>query len=328
MDELAVACGLDPIELRVRNEPEVDPETGKPFNDRRLVECLRRGAERFGWAGRPAEPGATLDGDWWVGTGVAVGDVPRDEDAGQRRAGPLARRRPLRRGDRRRRHRHRRPHRAHPDRRRRARGRARRDRPRRSPTPGLPAASVAGGSSGTSSWGTAIVAAAQRFRADHGDVPGRGRRDDRVGGRRPGRRGVRLPLLRRGLRRGPGAPLDRRDPGAAAARRLLGRPGHQPDDRALAAPRRTGDGAVGGAVRGVGPRPALRPRRHPGPRDLPRRLARRRARRRRRVAGGGRRGVHADGLARASARSGSSAPPRRSPTRRSTPPGCGSARSR
>jgi xanthine dehydrogenase YagR molybdenum-binding subunit len=53
MDELADALGLDPIELRVRNEPEIDPETGHPFSSRSLVECLREGAERFGWAGRP-----------------------------------------------------------------------------------------------------------------------------------------------------------------------------------------------------------------------------------------------------------------------------------
>ena len=50
MDELAVACGLDPIELRIRNEPDVDPETGNPWSNRRLVECLqhRRRAVRLG----------------------------------------------------------------------------------------------------------------------------------------------------------------------------------------------------------------------------------------------------------------------------------------
>ncbi|MBF6618929.1 MAG: xanthine dehydrogenase family protein molybdopterin-binding subunit, partial [Patulibacter sp.] len=56
MDELAVACGLDPIELRVRNEPEVDPETGVRFSSRGLVACLREGAERFGWADRDPRP--------------------------------------------------------------------------------------------------------------------------------------------------------------------------------------------------------------------------------------------------------------------------------
>jgi xanthine dehydrogenase YagR molybdenum-binding subunit len=75
MDELAVACGLDPIELRIRNEPEVDPESGNPFSTRNLVECLRRGAERFGWEGR-AEPGARRDGRWLTGMGVAASTYP------------------------------------------------------------------------------------------------------------------------------------------------------------------------------------------------------------------------------------------------------------
>src|SRR5262249_3159811 len=52
MDELAVACGLDPIELRIRNEPERDPETGRPFSSRGLVACLQEGAQRFGWQAR------------------------------------------------------------------------------------------------------------------------------------------------------------------------------------------------------------------------------------------------------------------------------------
>lgn len=170
MDELAQACGLDPIVLRERNEPELDPETGLPFNDRRLLECLHRGAERFGWSDRPAEPRATRDGDWWVGSGVASATYPA-----MRMPGNSARVRSL-------------------------------DGDRYEVAIGsvdigtgartvltqiaadaldvdttaielriadttLPAASVAGGSSGTSSWGTAIVAAAQQFRADHARRP-------------------------------------------------------------------------------------------------------------------------------------------------------------
>ncbi|MEV4256818.1 molybdopterin cofactor-binding domain-containing protein, partial [Spirillospora sp. NPDC049652] len=50
MDELAKALGLDPIELRIRNEPENDPTSGDPFSSRNLVACLREGARRFGWA--------------------------------------------------------------------------------------------------------------------------------------------------------------------------------------------------------------------------------------------------------------------------------------
>ena len=170
MDELAGACGLDPVELRIRNEPEVDPETGKPFSHRAVVGCLQRGAERFGWADRPAEPRSTPDGDWWVGTGVAMATYPAytmpgnaarvvaqegghyevsigsvDIGTGARTVltqiaadalsiDPSCVR--LRIAD-----------------------------------TDLPPASVAGGSSGTSSWGGAIVAAAQRFRADHGADP-------------------------------------------------------------------------------------------------------------------------------------------------------------
>jgi xanthine dehydrogenase YagR molybdenum-binding subunit len=170
MDELAVACGLDPIELRERNEPELDPETGKPFNNRRLLDCMRRGAERFGWGSRTPAPRSARDGDWWVGTGVAAATYPA-----MRMPGNAARVRAQENG-------------------------------RYGVSIGcvdigtgartvltqiaadalgvepqavdldiadtrLPAASVAGGSSGTSSWGTAIVAAAQRFRADHGGSP-------------------------------------------------------------------------------------------------------------------------------------------------------------
>jgi len=74
MDELAGTLGVDPIELRVRNEPEVDPETGKPWSSRHLVECLREGAERFGWADRPGP--RHRDGVWLVGTGVASSVYP------------------------------------------------------------------------------------------------------------------------------------------------------------------------------------------------------------------------------------------------------------
>ncbi|MDX6472602.1 MAG: xanthine dehydrogenase YagR molybdenum-binding subunit [Gaiellaceae bacterium] len=72
MDELALACGLDPVELRLRNEPERDPETGQPFSSRNLVACLREGAERFGWEGREAR----RDGRWLVGVGVASSTYP------------------------------------------------------------------------------------------------------------------------------------------------------------------------------------------------------------------------------------------------------------
>lgn len=76
MDELAVACGLDPIELRIRNEPVTDPESGLPFSSRGLVACLREGADRFGWAGRDPTPRLRRDGRWHIGLGVAASTYP------------------------------------------------------------------------------------------------------------------------------------------------------------------------------------------------------------------------------------------------------------
>jgi xanthine dehydrogenase YagR molybdenum-binding subunit len=72
MDEMAIACGMDPIEFRIRNEPDVDPDSGLPFSSRNLVGCLRQGATRFGWEPRDATPRARRDGGWVVGTGVAA----------------------------------------------------------------------------------------------------------------------------------------------------------------------------------------------------------------------------------------------------------------
>jgi xanthine dehydrogenase YagR molybdenum-binding subunit len=177
MDELAEECGLDPVELRRRNEPDVDPEKKLPFDRRGLLDCLDRGVERFGWADRPRRPRSIRDGEWWVGTGVASATYPA-----MRQPGNVARVESL-------------------------------DAGRYSVSIGsvdigtgartaltqiaadalgvdpdavdlrladtdLPMASVAGGSSGTSSWGSAIVAAAQQFRADHGDRPDPGLRTE------------------------------------------------------------------------------------------------------------------------------------------------------
>ncbi|MEV0615641.1 xanthine dehydrogenase family protein molybdopterin-binding subunit [Nonomuraea sp. NPDC050404] len=72
MDELAHEAGLDPIELRLRNEPERDPGTGVPFSTRRLRECLRVGARTIGWDDRNPGPRSTRDGNWLIGTGMAV----------------------------------------------------------------------------------------------------------------------------------------------------------------------------------------------------------------------------------------------------------------
>jgi xanthine dehydrogenase YagR molybdenum-binding subunit len=83
MDELAAELGLDPIELRIRNEPEVDPENGRRFSTRNLVACLREGAERFGWDGRDPTPAIRRDGRWLVGTGVAASSHPANRRASQ-----------------------------------------------------------------------------------------------------------------------------------------------------------------------------------------------------------------------------------------------------
>jgi xanthine dehydrogenase YagR molybdenum-binding subunit len=170
MDELAVAAGIDPVELRIRNDPEVDPETGKPWSGRHLVECLRLGAERFGWSSRHPGPGKMLAGEWFTGLGVASATYPGMAmpgntvritycDEGRYQVGigaadigtgtwtTLAQIAAdalgcelsaidLAIGD-----------------------------------TDLPPATVAGGSSGMTSWGSAVVAAAQQFRRDHGDQP-------------------------------------------------------------------------------------------------------------------------------------------------------------
>jgi xanthine dehydrogenase YagR molybdenum-binding subunit len=170
MDELAAACAVDPIALRVRNEPQVDPETGQPHAFRHLLDCLQLGAERFGWEHRDPAPRARLQHGWWRGMGVASATYPdwREPDnaarirfeadgiytvqiaaaeigTGSRTAltqiaaealGCPAQRVGMEIGD-----------------------------------SGLPRASVAGGSFGTVSWGAAIVAAAEAFRDQHGADP-------------------------------------------------------------------------------------------------------------------------------------------------------------
>jgi xanthine dehydrogenase YagR molybdenum-binding subunit len=171
MDELAHAAGIDPVELRIRNEPDVHPETGQRFSSRNLVACLREGAERFGWE-RRGEPGTRREGRWLRGMGVAASTYPayqmpsqaavrarRDgrfvvriaaadigtgartvlaqiaADALEAPVGQIE----IKVGD-----------------------------------SGFPRASVAGGSSGTASWGTAIVLACRALReqlAEHDGEP-------------------------------------------------------------------------------------------------------------------------------------------------------------
>ncbi|MEV5547355.1 xanthine dehydrogenase family protein molybdopterin-binding subunit [Streptomyces sp. NPDC052309] len=72
LDELAERCGVDPIDLRLRNEPETGPVSGLPFAGRNLAACFREGARRFGWADRDPRPGLRRDGRWLLGTGTAA----------------------------------------------------------------------------------------------------------------------------------------------------------------------------------------------------------------------------------------------------------------
>ncbi|MBT2442958.1 xanthine dehydrogenase family protein molybdopterin-binding subunit [Streptomyces sp. ISL-36] len=84
MDELAVATGVDPVELRLRNEPATEPDSGRRFSSRHLADCLREGARRFGWEPRAGGGGAQgggrgggrREGDLLLGTGVASATYP------------------------------------------------------------------------------------------------------------------------------------------------------------------------------------------------------------------------------------------------------------
>ncbi|WP_398482183.1 aldehyde oxidoreductase molybdenum-binding subunit PaoC [Tardiphaga sp.] len=74
MDEMAEKLKMDPIEFRILNDTQEDPQKpGRKFSQRQLVECLRLGAERFGWSRRNPKPGSMRDGQWLVGIGMAAG---------------------------------------------------------------------------------------------------------------------------------------------------------------------------------------------------------------------------------------------------------------
>ncbi|MEN3305493.1 MAG: xanthine dehydrogenase YagR molybdenum-binding subunit [Micromonosporaceae bacterium] len=167
MDEMAIGCGLDPVDFRIRNEPDRHPESGLPFSSRHTADCLREGARRFGWEPRDPTPRIRRDRGWLVGTGVALSTYPSRRLPGNVttiRVNPGGRytvliaaadlgtgtwtaltqiaadalgvpvgKVDLRIGD-----------------------------------SALPTASVAGGSSGINSWGTSIVAAADRLRQTDG----------------------------------------------------------------------------------------------------------------------------------------------------------------
>ncbi|NIJ08314.1 xanthine dehydrogenase YagR molybdenum-binding subunit [Sphingomonas vulcanisoli] len=76
VDELAAAMGIDPIELKLINEPDKDPLMGLPFSQRDVEKAYRDGAERFGWTDRPKTPGSRREGEWLIGMGVATATYP------------------------------------------------------------------------------------------------------------------------------------------------------------------------------------------------------------------------------------------------------------
>ncbi len=76
LDELSYKLKIDPLELRLRNYAETDPETGRPFSSKELRECYRQAAERFGWSKRKPEPRSMRDGKYLIGWGMATGMWP------------------------------------------------------------------------------------------------------------------------------------------------------------------------------------------------------------------------------------------------------------
>jgi xanthine dehydrogenase YagR molybdenum-binding subunit len=75
IDEMAQACGMDPLAFRLKNYADVEPTSGRPFSSKALRECYQQGAERFGWARRPLAPRHMRDRDgllvgWGVGTAI------------------------------------------------------------------------------------------------------------------------------------------------------------------------------------------------------------------------------------------------------------------
>jgi xanthine dehydrogenase YagR molybdenum-binding subunit len=75
VDELAIELGMDPIELRILNEPAKDPTQGAEWSSRNIVQAYRQGAERFGWSRRQA-PGTRREGEWLIGMGCATATYP------------------------------------------------------------------------------------------------------------------------------------------------------------------------------------------------------------------------------------------------------------
>ncbi len=85
LDELAYKLKIDPIELRLINYAEKDPESGRPFSSKELRECYKQAAEKFGWSKRKIEPRSMRDGRWLIGYGVATGTWSAGQSAASAR---------------------------------------------------------------------------------------------------------------------------------------------------------------------------------------------------------------------------------------------------
>ena len=83
LDELAYKLKMDPVELRMKNYAEKDPESEKPWTEKNLLQCYKQAAERFGWAKRNAEPRSMRDGDKLIGWGMATATYPANRSAAQ-----------------------------------------------------------------------------------------------------------------------------------------------------------------------------------------------------------------------------------------------------
>jgi xanthine dehydrogenase YagR molybdenum-binding subunit len=81
MDELAYALHMDPVELRVKNYAETDPESGHPWSSKSLRECYKLGAEKFGWSKRTPAPRSMRDGRMLIGWGMATATYPARRQA-------------------------------------------------------------------------------------------------------------------------------------------------------------------------------------------------------------------------------------------------------
>jgi xanthine dehydrogenase YagR molybdenum-binding subunit len=81
MDELAHALGMDPVELRIRNDPTHEPIEGKPFSSRHLKECYQQGAQAFNWSRRNPQPASMREDDWLIGLGCATAVYPTNVGA-------------------------------------------------------------------------------------------------------------------------------------------------------------------------------------------------------------------------------------------------------